>query len=86
MTNWGRDDMIPDLTPDADAINIVVYYRLASRTVTDEANVTIEHSLVAGGAPEVTGQYQITMEGEDKDVSTLQYQTCFPTVEFLLSL
>lgn len=61
--------MIPDLTPDADAINIVVYYRLASRTVTDEENVTIAHSLTAGDAAPITGEYQITMEGEDKDVS-----------------
>ena len=69
--------MIPDLTPDADAINIVVYYRLASRTVTDEANVTITHALTAGTAAEVTGEYQITMEGEDKAVSII-HQGFFP--------
>ena len=71
VTNWGREDMIPDLTPDDDSINIVVFYKVEPSP--GAINHTIAHTLEPGTDTAITGEYKIETQASDLTVRTSSF-------------
>ena len=65
--------MIPDLTPDDDSINIVVFYKVTP-TATAQ-NISITHSLKPGNEAEIQGTYDVETQVGDLEVSSRK--SCF---------
>ena len=60
MSNWGRGELIPDLTPDDDSIVIAVHFTVSESTKGKE--VEVKHTLKAGVDLEVTGNYAVELK------------------------
>ena len=79
MTNWGREPIITDLTPDEDSIQVVAYYQVCTealnRAPNEEVPITykIEHTQKTLFTPnwESEGQTDIKVTAQLKEAVSI---------------
>lgn len=70
LTNWGRENIVSDLTPDDDSIEIIAFFSVCD-TATDGTKI-VNHELKAGTAEPHTGTYNI-------DVNATAFEVTLPS-------
>ncbi len=67
LTNWGKDDIVPDLTPDSDSIQIMAYMQVCEGTAAGP--LEIPHTLTYGDT-DLTGKFDMTIGSSPISVDT----------------
>lgn len=85
LTNWGRDDIVSDLTPDEDSIQVTAYFQICSTPSVVNAKVGYDLTANTVGATLGSGSaYTYLAEDEIQIANSVKYPVSW-TLIILLS-